>query len=184
MGVDASLYLSNTHMLEAIVYSAVKAHGVDIDPVDGEPNIFSSTHYVERPEHSLGFSVLYGERGAKGDFICYMHQTNDGPLGPCVYLSGRSNARVIALFRTVAERFGGVLRYSDYDDSAKVFHGMYDEDTPGTDFERTCKLAYETPKAEVTAEDIENASYPWDCEDCGEPMYYDRNCRNDCNKSE
>lgn len=160
MGVDTHYYVSQSSMsLETLLTAVLRAAGQPVD-VAGKPNVYQVTQYIRVPGArrdgeltSLGFYALETHIPERR-FLCWVHTDHDSPIGPAWMLSGRSRPDVIALFRTVAERLGGVLVWQDSDDQGQLYGGP---DSPS--LQGWWALAHETPIAWVIAEDINHAGY-------------------------
>ncbi|KKL79278.1 hypothetical protein LCGC14_2016380, partial [marine sediment metagenome] len=129
MGVDSVLYLSVQLAPEAIAFSLAKAMG-EQPRLDsrGEENIFSGDDYIKTTEFAP--ASMWNIKVPKHDGIIHcrpsLHHSNEFTFGPCWLLMARSYVDVIAIFRTVAEKLGGLLVYRDYDNGGQLFQSLED----------------------------------------------------------
>lgn len=181
MGVDSKLLLPITIQPELIIYSLAKACGLEIERDSrGKENPFVANRYWHQfsndPISPFSFFPL---RGDKMNWFNLHLSYDNGEYergayrcaeAPCWLLMSRARPEVIAILRTVAEQWGGRLIYRDSDDLFTDINGRLHEmlidpesglnsDEPDMRWTALESISFETPVAQVTVLDMEEAAY-------------------------
>lgn len=163
MGVSCSYHFPQELDVEVALYALIKAAGLEPPLCDGEQNIFMGTHYLRCPTMkkdgeqrpiAVGF---YDVELYDGELLrhVYLHNASSSRYPRGWYFSTNSRPGALAVFRKLADAFGGLVIFTDFDDKGQMW-GIPEE---GLGFVAASKLAYAMMPAVITSEDRKLAAY-------------------------